>query len=79
MKYKTCDDLMTALLGRLDALPSGLTSAEAKQWYEHDPTTQELTDLWWKYNEALISAPQPYVGVGRITYAEGVLQAAQKG
>ena len=79
MKYKTCDDLMAALLDRMDALPNGLTSAEAKQWYDQDPATQELKYLWWIYDEALISSPQPYVGVGRITYAEGVLQAAQKG
>lgn len=79
MKYKTCDDLMTALLERLDALPLGLSGVEAQLWFEQDNTTQELSGLWEVYRTALADAPQPYVGVGRITYAESVLQAAQKG
>lgn len=78
MKYKTVDDLMSALLDRMDALPNGLTSDGAKQWYAQDTATQELTRLWRVYQDAEANAPEPYIGVGRITYAEGVLVEAQK-
>jgi hypothetical protein len=79
MKYKTADDLLVDLLKLMDALPQGLSSAEARIWYSEDPATQELTRLWRVYQDALCDAPEPCIGVGRITYAEGVLVNAQKG
>ena len=76
MKYKTCDDLMSALLDRMNTNP--YAGKEASQWFENDPETQEAVSLWRKYNSAIKNPPEGVVGVGRITYAEGVLMEAQK-
>lgn len=77
MKYKTMDDIFKGLYSRMKALPDGLSSKQAIAWYAADAETQHLANLNQVYQSALHSAPQPYVGVGRISYAEQMLQQAQ--
>ena len=74
MKYKCADDIFQVLHDRMDALPVGV---DGRDWYAQDQLTQEAIGFLRLYREALDNPPEGVVGVGCITYAEGVLRAAQ--
>jgi len=78
---KTHDDILTAMIARMDACRDAgidLISPEAKAWYAADAETQNLKRLLMVYHAAQGEAPKHgWVGVGCITFAERDLCAAQ--
>ena len=78
---KTHDDILTAMIARIDACKAAgidLISPEAKAWYAADVETQNLKRLLKLYHAAHAEASKyGWVGVGRITFAERALCAAQ--
>ena len=78
---KTHDDILTAMIARIDACKAAgidLISPEAKAWYDADAETQNLKRLLKLYHAAQDEAANRcLVGVGRITFAERALCAAQ--
>lgn len=78
---KTHDDILTAMIARMEACDAaGNDHGEkgAKAWYDADAETQNLKRLLKVYHDALDEAANRcLVGVGRITFAERALCAAQ--
>lgn len=78
---KTHDDILIAMIARMDACCAAgidLISPEAKAWYDADAETQNLKRLLKVYHAAQDEASKHgWVGVGRITFAERALCAAQ--
>lgn len=78
---KTHDDILIAMIARMDACCDAgidLISPEAKAWYAADAETQNLKRLLTVYHAAQDEAANRcLVGVGRITFAERALCAAQ--
>ena len=78
---KTHDDILIAMIARMDACCAAgidLISPEAKAWYDADAETQNLKRLLKVYHVAHDEASNRcLIGVGRITFAERALCAAQ--
>jgi hypothetical protein len=78
---KTHNDILHAMITRMDACRDAgidLISPEAKAWYAADAETQNLKRLLTVYRAAQDEAANRcLVGVGRITFAERALCAAQ--
>ena len=79
MKYKCADDIYRVLHERMQACPYWGGDDMASLWHSSDPLTQEAIGFLRLFNAALDDAPDGWIGVGRITYAESVLMDAQKG
>ena len=77
MKYKTIYDVYKGMISRIGALPDGLSKEDAMAWFNADAESKELAKLVEMYFDAEHNPPQGVIGVGAITYAQGVLQAAQ--
>ena len=78
MKYRNLGDLIIAVLNGMERKPPGLTHDEAVAWYKSQPDMVELSRLCGVYFDAQRNPPEGVIGVGAITYAEQMLQAAQK-
>lgn len=78
---KTHNDLCMAMLARMDACSAAgieLSSSEATAWYAADAETKNLKRLLAVYHAASDEASNLcLIGVGRITFAERALCAAQ--
>lgn len=75
MKYKCADDIYRVLFDRMEA--KSFYGRDDKEWLDKDPLTQEAIGFLRLYRGAIDNPPDGVIGVGCITYAEGVLRAAQ--
>ena len=78
---KTVEDIISAAIVRMEACRAAgidIFSPECKAWYDADAETQNLKRLLKVYHAAQDEAANRcLVGVGRITFAERALCAAQ--
>lgn len=72
-KYRTFDDLCIAAVERLNQLPHPITAEIAAA----DADLQEIIRLVNIYCDAESNPPEGIIGVGCITYAQQMLEAAQ--
>lgn len=77
MTYRTFDDLCQAAAEGLQRMPEGLSTEEAQAWVETQPDLLEVVRLMNVYFDAERNPPEGVIGVGCITHAEQMLQAAQ--
>lgn len=69
-KYRTFDDLCRAIADRMNGM-------ETPEQIKEDPVLQRLADLAHIYLDAESNPPEGIIGVGCITYAQQMLEAAQ--
>lgn len=69
-KYRTFDDLCRAIADRMNDM-------ETPEQIKEDPVLQRLAELAHIYFDAESNPPEGIIGVGCITYAEQMLEAAQ--
>ena len=78
MIYRKFDDLCGEIMRELDKAPALETTEERAEWIRAQPNLMRLGDLLRAYNDALYNPPDGVIGVGAVTYAEGVLLEKQQ-